>query len=148
MCKFNVAWVGTCKEQPEDDLCKKHEGVKCCSCGEQATGECNETAQFVCGAPLCDDCEHTICDNGANSMGNRPEGLGGHCKKSEQLYSPWYMRSDKEKEILESIDKNRELIERTLQADLEPVLVKQLISSLSNKNDALLNQLKELKNVG
>lgn len=145
MCKFDIAWVGKCKDQPNDDLCNKHLGMKCCSCGEQATGECGETSQFVCGAPLCDDCEHTIESNGCNSGGTRPEGLRGHCKKTDQVYKPWYMRTDIEDKIIKNIGKNRELIERTLESDLEPILIKDIIQRLSDKNDKLLD---ELKNIG
>lgn len=55
MCKFDVAWVGRCKSEPEADYCSKHVEEKCRICGEQATHECPETFQFVCGFPLCDN---------------------------------------------------------------------------------------------
>jgi hypothetical protein len=91
-CKFNLAWVGPCKEETEVEFCEKHSNLKCCSCGEQATRECPETMGLVCGAPLCNNCEHTMRSNGCNSGGELPEGLKGHCKKTEQVYQPWYMR--------------------------------------------------------
>ena len=55
-CKFDIAWRGKCGEGTEE-ICKKHREVKCCVCGEQATHDCSHTGQFVCGAPLCDNCE-------------------------------------------------------------------------------------------
>lgn len=98
MCKYNLAWIGDCKEpEVENGMCEKHKDLKCRSCGKPATHECAETGQFVCGAELCDDCEHTICDNGTNGgiglfrEGKRPEGFKEHCKKSEQVYKPWYV---------------------------------------------------------
>lgn len=97
-CSFQVAWRGACGEKVEDgEYCPAHQNVTCCSCGEQATHECNETAILVCGAPLCNDCEHTIQSNGCNSGGQHPEGLKGHCKKDEQVYKPWYMNDKKTK---------------------------------------------------
>ena len=59
-CRFDRAWVGPCREPAGDDgFCPKHRYVMCCSCGKQATRECDHTGiQFVCGYPLCDDCEH------------------------------------------------------------------------------------------
>lgn len=63
MCEFNVAWVGKCKSEPEKQFCEKHEKAKCCVCGSQATNECSHTGQFVCGAPLCDNCEGYTKEN-------------------------------------------------------------------------------------
>lgn len=37
--------------------CSKHIDSKCISCGEPATHGCPYEGQFVCGYPLCDDCE-------------------------------------------------------------------------------------------
>ncbi|MDX5808566.1 hypothetical protein [Bacillus cereus group sp. BfR-BA-02730] len=55
MCKFNKAWIGTCKEENEEGqkYCKEHKEMTCSVCGEQATHDCAETNQFVCGTPLC-----------------------------------------------------------------------------------------------
>ncbi len=95
-CKFILAWAGRCKkESNESGYCAEHEKEICCSCGKKATRQCAETMGLVCGAPLCDECEHTIWSNGCNSCGFDanailPEGLGTHCKKSEQKYEPWY----------------------------------------------------------
>lgn len=92
-CKFEEAWIGKCKhEVKKDGVCNWHYGIKCVNCGNQATHTCEETAMLVCGAPLCDDCEHTICENGCNSGAPLPKGLKHHCRKSEQVYQPWYMR--------------------------------------------------------
>lgn len=58
-CKFYKAWTGQCGEKCLDgDYCERHSITKCCSCGNQATHECSETFMLVCGAPLCDNCEH------------------------------------------------------------------------------------------
>lgn len=37
-CKFNLAWVGPCKEETEVEFCEKHSNLKCCSCGELPEG--------------------------------------------------------------------------------------------------------------
>jgi hypothetical protein len=98
MCKFNLAWIGDCKEpEVENGMCEKHKDLKCCSCGKPATHQCAETGQFVCGAELCDDCEHTRCADGSNGgigffrTSELPKGFKEHCKKSEQVYKPWYV---------------------------------------------------------
>lgn len=56
-CRYSMAWIGACKKECEGDICEHHSKVTCCVCGKQATHECNHTGQFVCGAPLCEDCE-------------------------------------------------------------------------------------------
>ena len=91
ICCFDLAWIGKCKNVADDSgYCEEHKGIMCCSCGEKATRECEETMSLLCGAPLCDNCEHTIHSNGCNSGGELPDGLKGHCKKSEQVFKPWY----------------------------------------------------------
>jgi hypothetical protein len=100
MCKFNIAWVGKCKKDG-DPFCDKHASMKCAVCRNQATRECPETGQFVCGEILCDDCEHTIFPEGHNGgVGFNamplPEGMKHHCRKAEQKYQPWYMREEME----------------------------------------------------
>jgi hypothetical protein len=90
MCQFSRAWIGKCKKDGEP-FCEDHNGLKCSSCGEPATGECAETlGPLVCGVPLCPDCEHTITADGTNG------GLANmkHCKKTEQVHKPWYMQSE------------------------------------------------------
>jgi hypothetical protein len=95
-CKFHLAWIGQCciETAPFSDFCEEHKDKICCSCGAPATHECNETMGLICGAPLCDNCEHTIYSNGCNSAGwdiyaFRPEGLKEHCRKDQQVYMPW-----------------------------------------------------------
>ena len=96
VCGFGMAWVGACQEPvaKEGDRCSEHKDLVCCSCGKPATHACSETMTFVCGAPLCDDCEHTIYPNGCNSGCALPEGMKSHCKKTEQIYKPWYAREE------------------------------------------------------
>lgn len=82
LCLFDRAWIGPCgRDANEDFLCSSHAHLRCVSCGAKATRECDHTGiQFVCGYPLCDECEHQIPEKGK-------EGLfmlgGGHKKKSE-----------------------------------------------------------------
>jgi hypothetical protein len=93
-CGFNKAWIGPCQnEQP----CKDHKDLKCCSCGAPATQSCEETGQFVCGAPLCDECEHTLHEDGTNggvgfNQCEPLEGMKTHCRKTEQRFKPWYVQ--------------------------------------------------------
>lgn len=58
-CKFDKAWIGLCGQPSTDGSgrCLEHAKVKCAVCGNLATRECEHTGQFVCGVPLCDDCE-------------------------------------------------------------------------------------------
>lgn len=95
LCKWSIAWRGRCNAQAVDqDLCVKHHGKTCHSCGAEATHECEETGQFVCGAPLCNECEHAIFTDGTNGgIGfNAQGGMKAHCKKTEQVHKPWYAR--------------------------------------------------------
>ena len=94
-CKYTLAWIGQCENDAIDGsmYCKEHSGIMCVSCGKPATRQCEETSGLVCGAPLCNDCEHTICKNGTNT-GELPEGMGQHCKKGGQVYAPWWERDD------------------------------------------------------
>jgi len=99
-CIWQQAWIGECKEEAVsgDTRCGKHQLV-CCSCGEHATHDCSETGQLVCGAPLCDECEHTLAEDGTNggigfNARRPPEGMKEHCRKAEQKYSPWYTREE------------------------------------------------------
>lgn len=58
-CRFVIAYQGRCGCEPvnERGVCSQHAAVTCQSCGSPATTQCSYTGQFVCGAPLCDDCE-------------------------------------------------------------------------------------------
>lgn len=59
-CRYYPCWQNQCKKECEGEFCAAHLGKKCSVCGEQASNECNHTGQFVCGTPLCDNCEgHT-----------------------------------------------------------------------------------------
>lgn len=98
-CKFSRAWIGPCKEDTNGEYCEEHTKLKCSSCGAQATRDCAETMQFVCGAPLCDDCEHTIRENGCNSGAPLPQDYKAHCKKDKQIYKSWIERGDDELDI-------------------------------------------------
>ena len=97
-CNFVKSWVGSCKNEADDSgFCSEHKELKCCSCGEKATHDCEETGQFVCGALLCNNCEHTIFEDGTNggigfNAQDCPEGMSRHCKKSEQRFTPWYKK--------------------------------------------------------
>lgn len=88
LCNFNEAWIGPC-QNPKP--CEEHSHQVCSSCGQPATQSCAETMGLVCGAPLCNDCEHTISEHGTN-RGPLPKGLKAHCKKSEQVYQCWMGR--------------------------------------------------------
>ena len=114
-CKFNKAWVGRCKEEADESgFCEEHRGMVCSSCGAVATRNCSETmGPLVCGAPLCDDCEHTIQSNGCSNMGELPEGMKGHCRKGEQRYHPWYVDED-------ALEKYPEVKERNPHAVIAP----------------------------
>ena len=59
ICGFNMAYAGTCKTTKIQDngQCDKHQD-NCCMCGESATQSCSYAGQFVCGAPICDNCNH------------------------------------------------------------------------------------------
>ena len=89
-CTFNKAWFGVCG----NENCEEHKDLVCCSCGKPATHECSGTIGLVCGALLCDDCEHTICANGCNSGAPLPKGYKSHCKKGEQKFVVWFKLVD------------------------------------------------------
>lgn len=59
-CRFTLAYVGRCESDalPGKTMCSKHDGLACRGCGAQATQECPSASSLVCGAPICDDCEH------------------------------------------------------------------------------------------
>lgn len=99
-CGFDEAWIGKCK-QIGNPRCAKHTGRVCVSCGADAVRNCEETGQFVCGADLCGDCEHTIFPSGTNggigfNAQSLPKGMKRHCRKTEQKFKPWYARDDNE----------------------------------------------------
>lgn len=103
MCEFNIAWVGQCKGDGSP-RCEKHAKEKCIVCGELATHQCDETAQFVCGFSLCNNCEHRISPEGDNG-GIAYMSKAGHCRKTEQKHLPWYMRPDPEVPLPDDLKK-------------------------------------------
>lgn len=101
-CNFGMAWIGPCKTQvtATGEHGEKHAGRVCASCGAPAESECDETmGPLVCGAPLCPECEHTTYPNGCNSGATLPKGMAPHCKKSEQVFVPWYETDADEKNM-------------------------------------------------
>lgn len=81
-CGFGLAWIGKCPAVPTpgSTRCDKHKDLKCCSCQKPASRECEHTGiQFVCGAHLCNDCQHgwimPNADPGLFNLG------GGHVDK-------------------------------------------------------------------
>ena len=82
-CKFDIAWVGACgKEADGSGYCEAHRGKKCSVCGAQANRECSHTGQFVCGAPLCKDCEGYQTEK--NSFGGEEHGAWGFLRHSHR----------------------------------------------------------------
>ena len=105
-CKFNKAWSGPCNIETGDAIlyCKEHIDLKCCVCGNPATHDCAETGGFVCGAPLCDGCEHKLDKEGTNGI----MCSGGHCKKGEQEYHNWLIQEiikDNQKEFDKEVER-------------------------------------------
>lgn len=91
ICGFNKAWIGACQHTVEKkgDKCPEHAPMKCCSCGEPATRDCGHTGiQFVCGAPLCDGCDHGAPEKGKEGWFN----LGGGHHKKELCKEQWEKR--------------------------------------------------------
>jgi len=60
-CKWNESWIGICNEPADESgFCEKHKVKVCVCCKGIATRSCDHTGQFVCGAPLCDNCSHGV----------------------------------------------------------------------------------------
>lgn len=97
-CGFDRAWQSPCENLAP---CSEHGDLKCISCDRPATRSCPATGQFVCGAPLCDACEHTIAADGTNGnvgffrTSPLPDGLGEHCRKTDQVFKSWVEREAK-----------------------------------------------------
>ena len=106
-CKWSQAWLGRCKgEAGIMGYCGEHDSKKCSSCGDPATHDCGQTGQFVCGAPLCDRCEHAIFPDGTNGgigfdAARLPvDGLTKrHVRKDAQKHTPWYTRERDTKDL-------------------------------------------------
>ena len=132
-CKYDLAWRGPCNEPTIDgsDYCEEHSKEVCCSCGAQATHQCSETMGLVCGAPLCDNCVHTTCENGCNSGAPLPEGVKSHDTKANQVYKPWMMRKDEDDKTFSEDD--RIALYPDLYPDLSPKEIKEALDrSLEN----------------
>jgi hypothetical protein len=65
-CTFDLAGTGACNKparismtykEGEYHLCEDHSKVRCGICGKPAIRQCSFPGQFVCGKPLCPDCE-------------------------------------------------------------------------------------------
>lgn len=96
-CIFDVSWIGRCKNEATDNnFCFVHH-LACASCGAPAIRDCDETGQLVCGAPLCDGCEHTTRSDGTNGgigfyeTAPLPAGMRSNVRKTDQVFKPWYM---------------------------------------------------------
>jgi hypothetical protein len=64
-CQFDAAWR-KCRA-PRDfgsRFCEAHSGQACVVCGKDAVRECSATFQFVCGYPLCANCDHHPSETG------------------------------------------------------------------------------------
>jgi hypothetical protein len=96
-CVFDKAWKGACGKPTlnNSDFCEEHDGLLCSRCdsvGEinQATHECEETSQFVCGTPLCDNCTHDH---------NHPSGNWfHHCTKETAIKQQEEQKAKKQQE--------------------------------------------------
>lgn len=72
-CQYILPWVGKCKKTVVVDMrCQDHAGVMCTGCGNLATGGCGYCMQFVCGFPICDNCEHAGGFYGIQHAPKRP----------------------------------------------------------------------------
>ena len=76
-----------CNDPCYDDsgICDEHKKMKCCVCGEQATHECNYTGQFVCGSPLCNNCEEGEAGDSTKGLG---WGFVGHTHRRKKGTEP------------------------------------------------------------
>ena len=84
LCDFGMAWTRCNQPAEVGKFCKSHAATKCCVCSKPATHECSHTGQFVCGFPLCEDCE-------------------GHCDESKPFGAWGFMNhSHRPKPVAES----------------------------------------------
>lgn len=98
VCGYIRAWGAPCQGPPikGGTRCEAHSNMVCISCGEPATHACDETGEFLCAFPLCDNCVHATFPDGTNggvgfNAQKLPDNLRKrHIKKTEQVYSPWY----------------------------------------------------------
>jgi hypothetical protein len=59
-CRFLLAWQGPCgAKSVENGMCESHLRMTCCVCSaKQAVRQCDYQHGLICGAPLCETCEH------------------------------------------------------------------------------------------
>jgi len=60
-CRYDEPWQGECGKPTVSgsDFCEEHHGRLCRVCKDQATRGCPHAGSLVCGAPLCDDHNHS-----------------------------------------------------------------------------------------
>jgi hypothetical protein len=104
-CRWDEAWIGTCgKGCDESGFCEDHKKT-CCSCGSAATHSCAETGQFVCGFPLCDECEHLFFDLKTGSFEIQAPSYKYYSKISHYDYNKSERRWMRNKDLIFSIIK-------------------------------------------
>ncbi len=79
LCMFDRAYQSPCPNAGTVEVngvwrCPQHASDVCILCGEPATRSCPDAGQFVCGFPLCDDCEHF---REGDRSGHRAKSKGG-----------------------------------------------------------------------
>lgn len=62
-CIYDVCWQGRCKNKVQyegEQFCEEHRDKMCSKCKERkAVRDCHQHAgSMICGAPLCDECQH------------------------------------------------------------------------------------------
>ncbi len=57
-CTFALGWGRVCNKPSNNGLCSEHENLTCRSCGGKAVRSCEHAVSLVCGAPLCETCQH------------------------------------------------------------------------------------------
>jgi len=84
-CNYDVPYQGQCQNPVDSplDRCDEHKGRVCCSCGAPATRDCSMASSMVCGAPLCDDCEHITAHNQLSEPGSRWKRMPSHVKRKD-----------------------------------------------------------------
>lgn len=118
-CKFDMAWIGKCFKDTNSKFCSKHEGIKCCICGKQATHECPETMSLVCGFPLCDDPKCKAEHNYKAHGGDKPE----HLKKGKALGGTIVVEVPKETilDLDEALQLARDAIDTKVESQIKKV---------------------------
>ncbi len=84
-CKFDIAWVGACGKPTNNGWCTEHEGLVCCVCKGKAVRSCEHTGTLVCGAPLCDTCQHSLDGGGHVTKEIFTKQLDGQRQQQEDM---------------------------------------------------------------